>query len=129
MLQPLEDLNVIGQVMDFHEAFNHPYYATPCLPATKRAVLRSNLMLEETMELQKAMFDGDIVEIADAIGDCLYVLIGTAWEHGLALKLGQIVNEIHRSNMSKSLDMRSDGKTIKGANYTPPNLKPILDLE
>ena len=90
-------------------------------------------MYEENYEYQEAVFDNDKVEIADAVGDMLYILCGTILEHNLQDKIEDIFNEIHRSNMSK-LDsngnpvFREDGKIIKGENFFPPNLKKVLDI-
>jgi predicted HAD superfamily Cof-like phosphohydrolase len=72
------------------------------------------------------------VEIADALGDMLYILFGTALKHGLQHKLEAVFDEIHRSNMSK-LDengapvVRADGKILKSTLYTPPNIKAVLE--
>jgi predicted HAD superfamily Cof-like phosphohydrolase len=96
-----------------------------------RIILRHTLIEEEVMELLQASAKGDIVGVADAITDCLYILFGTALEWGLADKLPELFDEVHRSNMSK-LDAdgnpvyREDGKIIKGENYTPPHLKDIV---
>lgn len=119
-------------VAEFHEATDTPWYIVPSLPRFDRTQLRANLMLEETFELQQAIFAGNYELIADALADCLYVLIGTAGEHGLADKLPAIFAEVHRSNMSKmgadgKAIKRADGKIMKGPNFTLPNLKPIID--
>lgn len=89
--------------------------------------LRYDLIKEELEEYQGAAFTGDLVGVADAIGDMLYVVLGTAIAHGLDIV--PIFEEIHRSNMSKFGDhsFRDDGKLIKGPNYTPANLLPILE--
>ena len=79
----------------------------------------------------QAVQNKDIIEIADALGDMLYILCGTILEHGLQHKIEAVFDEIHRSNMSK-LDnngeplYRDDGKVIKGPNYTKPNLITFL---
>ena len=89
-------------------------------------------MQEEVIELHEAWSNKDIVEVADAITDCLYILIGTAIEFGLQDKLEDLFDEVHGSNMSK-LDengkpiYRNDGKVMKSANYYKPDLKKILD--
>lgn len=72
-----------------------------------------------------------LTEIADALGDMLYVLCGTILEHGMQYKIDEVFNEINRSNMSKlGTDgkpiYREDGKVMKGENYFKPNIKDIL---
>ena len=93
--------------------------------------LRFNLMKEENEEYLEAVQNNDLVEIADALGDMLYILCGTIVEHGLQHKIEAVFDEIQRSNMSK-LDengepiYREDGKVIKGPNYFKPNFDAIL---
>lgn len=94
--------------------------------------LRYELMREENEEYLKAAQSGDEVEVADALGDMLYILCGTIIEHGMQDVIEEVFEEIHRSNLSK-LDengrpiYREDGKVIKGPNYFPPNLKSIIE--
>jgi len=93
--------------------------------------LRHNLMKEENEEYLEACKNHDLVEIADALGDQLYILCGTILKHGLGHKIEQVFNEIQDSNMSK-LDvngepiLREDGKILKGENYFKPNIEKIL---
>ena len=93
--------------------------------------LRFNLMKEENEEYLEAVQNNDLVEIADALGDMLYILCGTILEHGLQHKIEAVFDEIQRSNMSK-LDengkpiYREDGKVMKGANYFKPDFTQIL---
>ncbi len=93
--------------------------------------LRHNLMEEENNEYLEAALNGDYVEVADALGDKLYVLLGTIIEHGMQDVIQEVFDEIHESNMSK-LDnngkpiYREDGKAMKGPNYKSPNIKIIL---
>ena len=93
--------------------------------------LRFNLMKEENEEYLEAVQNNDLVEIADALGDMLYILCGTIVEHGLQHKIEAVFDEIQRSNMSK-LDKngkpiyREDGKVLKGSNYFKPNFTEIL---
>jgi NTP pyrophosphatase (non-canonical NTP hydrolase) len=86
--------------------------------------LRHALIREELEEYWCAR---DIVEIADAIGDMLYVVLGAAVSHGLDIE--PIFEEIHRSNMTKFIDghRAENGKWIKGPSYSPANLGPIID--
>ena len=88
-------------------------------------------MKEENEEYLEAAKNGDIVEVADALGDMMYILCGTIIEHGMQHIIEEVFDEIHRSNLSK-LDengnpiYREDGKVIKGPDYFPPNLKQFL---
>ena len=93
--------------------------------------LRFNLMKEENEEYLEAVENNDIVEIADALGDMLYILCGTILEHGLQHKIEEVFDEIQRSNMSKLGEdgkpiYREDGKVMKGPNYSKPNFSAIL---
>ena len=89
-------------------------------------------MNEENSEYLEAAKNGDIVEVADALGDQLYILCGTILKHGLQHKIVEIFTEIQRSNMSK-LDIngkpiyREDGKVLKSSLYFRPNIKAILE--
>ena len=94
--------------------------------------LRFDLMAEENGEYLEAAKKGDVTEVADALGDMLYILCGTIIEHGMQNVIDDVFEEIHRSNLSK-LDengnpiYREDGKVVKGANYFPPNLKKFFE--
>ncbi len=94
--------------------------------------LRFNLMDEENKEYLEAAQNNDMVEVADALGDMLYILCGTILEHGMQHKIEEVFEEIQRSNMSKlGADgkpiYREDGKVLKGPNYFKPNIQQILD--
>nr|WP_299384527.1 nucleoside triphosphate pyrophosphohydrolase family protein [Allomuricauda sp.] len=94
--------------------------------------LRFNLMDEENKEYLEAANEGDLVEVADALGDMLYILCGTILEHGMQYKIEEVFNEIQRSNMSKlGADgkpiYREDGKVLKGPNYFKPDIAGILE--
>jgi predicted HAD superfamily Cof-like phosphohydrolase len=94
--------------------------------------LRFNLMDEENKEYLEAAFNNDIVEVADALGDMLYILCGTILEHGMQHKIEEVFEEIQRSNMSKlGADgkpiYREDGKVLKGPNYFKPDIQAVLD--
>jgi predicted HAD superfamily Cof-like phosphohydrolase len=122
----------VKQVEDFQKAFGGFIGEGASFPPLERCVLRQKLLQEEVLELHVAWSNDDIVEVADAITDCLYILIGTAIEFGLQDKLEDLFDEVHGSNMSK-LDengkpiYRNDGKVMKSANYYKPDLKKILD--
>ena len=125
--------NTIDQVKEFAEAFNIKYSKEMNPNLDQSTIdLRFRLMEEENLEYLEAAKNNDIVEIADALGDILYILCGTILAHGLQHKIVEVFNEIQRSNMSK-LDVngkpvfREDGKILKGPNYFKPNIKDILD--
>lgn len=94
-------------------------------------LLRFNLMDEENKEYLEAATNKDMVEVADALGDMLYILCGTILEHGMQHKIEEVFYEIQRSNMSKLGEdgkpiYREDGKVLKGPNYFKPNILGIL---
>ena len=94
-------------------------------------LLRYNLMKEENEEYLEAVQNKDMVEIADALGDMLYILCGTIIEHGLQDKIEAVFDEIQRSNLSKLGQdgqplYREDGKVMKGPNYFKPDFSAIL---
>jgi len=96
-----------------------------------KSELRFNLMKEENEEYLEAVQNNDLVEVADALGDMLYILCGTILEHGLQHKIEEVFDEIQRSNMSKLGEdgkpiYREDGKVMKGPNYFKPNFEDIL---
>lgn len=94
--------------------------------------LRYELMKEENEEYLKAAADGELSEVADALGDMLYILCGTILEHGLQDKIEEVFQEIQSSNMSKlGADgkpvYREDGKVLKGPHFKKPDLKKVLE--
>ena len=122
----------LAAVQEFHEAFDLGVKEEPTAAlGAKKVQLRYELMKEENEEYLEAAQKGDLVEVADALGDMLYILCGTIVEHGLQHKISEVFDEIQRSNMSKlGLDgkpiYREDGKVLKGPNYSKPNLEKIL---
>lgn len=155
----LEKLDALNQVADFHRTFKHPIEPTPIIPSEKRCKLRVELISEELKELQEAIDNNDLVEVADALCDIQYVLSGAVLEFGLGEKFKELFDEVQRSNMSKTcksleeaeatmkhykakdgvdsyvkqegdqyLVYRStDNKTLKSINYSPADLKSILN--
>ena len=141
--------NSYERVKEFHEVFGHPVGEKPEIPNDDRKSLRLALILEEAIELAEAMgfhteeledatykmlntgplIEGNIIGIADALGDLDYVVNGAALEHGIDLPA--VTAEVHRSNMTKlgpegKPIYREDGKILKGEGYEPPNLEKIL---
>ncbi|OOV19018.1 nucleoside triphosphate pyrophosphohydrolase family protein [Flavobacterium sp. LM4] len=122
----------IDAVKEFHTAFKIGHSETPIadLGETKKH-LRYNLMKEENEEYLEAVQNNDLIEIADALGDMMYILCGTIIEHGLQDKIEAVFDEIQRSNMSKlGTDgkpiYREDGKVMKGPNYFKPDFSKLL---
>jgi phosphoribosyl-ATP pyrophosphohydrolase len=123
----------IAAVAAFHDAFGIENNYAPTANLSEADIeLRFNLMQEENEEYLEAAKNNDIVEIADALGDQLYILCGTILRHGLQDKIIEVFEEIQRSNMSK-LDengnpiYREDGKVLKSNLYFRPNIKAILE--
>ena len=120
-------------VKEFHKAFKLNYLDKPKADlGTDKNKLRFNLMKEENEEYFEAANNNDMVEVADALGDMLYILCGTIIEHGMQHKIDEIFSEIQNSNMSKlgsdgNPIYREDGKVLKGPNYFKPNIKGILE--
>ncbi|WP_395052075.1 hypothetical protein [Flavobacterium sp.] len=122
----------INSVKEFHSAFKIGYSENIIGDlGENKNLLRYNLMKEENEEYLEAVQNNDVVEIADALGDMLYILCGTIIEHGLQHKIEEVFEEIQRSNMSKLGEngepiYREDGKVMKGPNYFKPNFEVIL---
>ena len=158
-MKKLEKLDSLNQVEAFHKAFKQPVLDEPTIPDRKRCDLRIELIAEELKELQEAINQKDMIEIADALCDIQYVLTGSVHEFGLGSKFVELFNEVDRSNMSKACKTleeaeatvkhykenkdtdsyikeedglflvyrKGDNKALKSVNYSPANLKPILD--
>lgn len=115
-----------GKVIEFHEAFGHPTPHIPIFPHADRISLRLGLITEELSELSQALEARNLTEVADALGDILYVTYGMGIEFGLPMNA--IFGAIHDSNMSKlgkdgKPIYREDGKIMKGPNYKKPTEK------
>lgn len=118
-------------VDEFHRLFECERATEPCLVSETTAKLRHKLMEEENQEYLDACKENNLVKIADALGDKFYILCGTILTHGMQHVIEECFDEIHRSNLSKlgpdgKPMRREDGKVIKGPNYIPPNLNPII---
>ena len=154
-----EMIDPLNQVAEFHKTFQHPVLDEPTIPSEKRCALRVSLIAEELKELEEAIADRDLVEIADALCDIQYVLSGAILEFGLGPKFKTLFDEVQRSNMSKAcatmeeaeasvkhykerkgedckieekegkflLYRTGDRKTLKSINYSPADLKGILE--
>ncbi len=119
-------------VEKFHDSFGIENNYSPTTELSVNEIeLRHRLMQEENDEYLEAAKKGDLVEVADALGDQLYILCGTILKHGLQNKIEEIFSEIQRSNMSKLDDngrpiYREDGKIMKSTNYFKPNIERVL---
>jgi predicted HAD superfamily Cof-like phosphohydrolase len=117
----------------FHKSFGLGVCAAPRANlGSRKNELRYRLMEEENKEYLEAAQSDDLVEVADALGDMLYILCGTILEHGMQYKIEEVFEEIQRSNMSKlGKDgkplYREDGKVLKGPDYFKPDIKGILE--
>ena len=106
----MDKIDALNQVAEFHRTFKHPIEAQPIIPAPARCELRVNLIAEELKELEKAIKDKDIVEVADALCDIQYVLSGAVLEFGLGEKFRALFDEVQRSNMSKSCSTEEEAQ-------------------
>lgn len=155
----MDKIDPLNQVAEFHRTFRHPILTRPQIPGEDRCKLRVSLIAEELKELQEAIEDNDMVEIADALCDIQYVLSGAVLEFGLGEKFRELFDEVQRSNMSKACDSEEeakqtvthyktekdtdayyeerdgkwlvyragDNKTLKSINYSPADLKSIIE--
>jgi predicted HAD superfamily Cof-like phosphohydrolase len=116
-------------VKDFHQAFGQRIGEKPELPDREERILRRNLITEEFNELTDAEYANDLVEIADALADIIYIACGTAVSYGIPLD--DVFAEVHRSNMAKLVDgkviLREDGKIQKPEGWTAPDIRSVLD--
>ena len=154
----MTDPKTLTSVAEFHKTFQHPILDEPSIPSETRCKLRVSLIAEELNELEEAIKEKNLVEIADALCDIQYVLSGAVLEFGLKDKFNSLFEEVQRSNMSKACKSEeeakatqahylakgvesyykeidglylvfrsSDNKTLKSINYSPANLKSILE--
>jgi len=155
----MEKIDALNQVAEFHRTFKHPIEKEPVIPDERRCKLRVALIQEELNELEAAINENDLVEIADALCDIQYVLSGAVLEFGLGDKFKELFDEVQRSNMSKTCSSleeaeetvayykkerevdcyfkktdghylvyrKSDNKTLKSIQYSPPELKSIIE--
>jgi len=116
----------------FHTTYGLGVNQTPQADLGKdKNKLRFSLMKEENEEYLEAAQNNNLTEVADALGDMLYLLCGTILEHGLQHKIEEVFDQIQKSNMSKlgkdgKPIYREDGKVMKGPNYFKPDFSKIL---
>jgi predicted HAD superfamily Cof-like phosphohydrolase len=121
-------LNPQDALREFHEAFDLTRSEVPGLPSKDVRDLRINLLKEEWEEYLEGEATDDLIEIADALADMVYLAYGTAVAYGIPLD--KVFEEVHSSNMSKLVDgkviRREDGKILKPAGWTPPDINSVL---
>ena len=122
----------LRKVEEFHKAFGQENGRWPRLIPNSDYDLRHTLMKEENDEYLDACYKKSLVEIADALGDQLYILCGTILKHGMQHIIEDVFNEIQESNMSKLGEdgkpvLRPDGKILKGPGYFRPNINKFLE--
>jgi len=121
----------LQQLWDFQSIYDQTRNTTPTLIEPDDYYLRYRLGKEELVEYLDACNNDDLVEITDALADQLYILLGTMIAHGMQDIIGDVFNEVHRSNMSKLGEdgkpiYREDGKVLKGPNFSKPNIEQFL---
>lgn len=132
-VKPLSLNEAASHVRAFHDAFGIRNASEPVGDIGDReALLRYKLIREENEEYLDAALRGDLVEVADALGDILYILCGTLLKHGLEDRIHEVFREIQRSNMSKlGADgkpiYREDGKVMKGPGYFKPDIAAAME--
>jgi predicted HAD superfamily Cof-like phosphohydrolase len=125
--------STLDRVREFHEAYGLPVAHEPKIADEKVNGLRVELLREELEELTVALKDRDLTEVLDALTDLQYVLDGAYLSFGLHSLKEKAFAEVHRANMSKlgadgkPVVRESDGKILKGPNYTPPDIKSIVE--
>ena len=126
------EVSNFDRVVEFMKTFGQEVKSSPEFPSEDILQLRGELIFEELIELQDAVGQKDIVEVADALTDLLYVIYGAG--ASLGIDLDACFKEVHSSNMSKLMPdgtvlRREDGKVLKGPNYFVPDLKKVLDIK
>jgi predicted HAD superfamily Cof-like phosphohydrolase len=122
----------IEQVKQFHKTFGQPILDTPQIPEKGRCELRYALIAEELEEFKEAYEANDIVGVADALTDLLYVVLGSHNEFGLHAIAEKLFDEVQRSNMSKldengQVIYKPNGKVAKSDLFSEPDLKSIVE--
>lgn len=114
-------------VFDFHKKYNGHIEDIPNIGTSELRMLRSRLIGNEFSEFLTACNTKNLVEIADALGDLLYVVYGAAVSFGI--DLAPVFAEIHRSNMTKLGTHDPGGKITKGPDFVPPDLATVLAMQ
>ncbi|SHM31591.1 Phosphoribosyl-ATP pyrophosphohydrolase [Cyclobacterium lianum] len=106
----MKEPQCLSAVARFHQAFQHPVLTEPSIPDASRCRLRVDLIAEELQELEEAIANQNLVEVADALCDIQYVLSGAILEFGLADKFQSLFEEVQRSNMSKACKSEAEAR-------------------
>ena len=128
----MRDMSNFSKVKTFMNTYGQDVKEQASFPDDKIVQLRVDLIEEELNELKEAIENNDIVEVADALTDILYVTYGAG--HSFGVDLDECFDEVQRSNMSKLGEdgnpiYNDSGKVMKGPNYYAPNLKKIIELD
>ena len=128
----MSDMSNFNKVKTFMNTYGQDVKEKAEFPENKIVQLRIDLIEEELNELKEAIKNKDIVEVADALTDILYVTYGAG--HSFGVNLDECFDEVQRSNMSKLGEdgrpiYNDSGKVMKGPNYFAPNLKKIVNLD
>ena len=121
-------MSYFTDVMEFHRAFGQRIGEVPEFPDDEERKLRVKLLREEFREYLDGESFNDIVEVADALADIIYIACGTAVSYGIPLD--RVFTEVHRSNMAKLVDgkviRREDGKIQKPEGWSAPDVEGVL---
>ena len=122
----MSNFNKVGTFM---KTFGQEVKTKPSFSSNKINKLRIDLIKEELEELQEAMKNNDLLEVADALTDILYVTYGAG--HAFGVDLDKCFDEVQNSNMSKLGEngdpiYNESGKVMKGPNYFKPNLSKFV---
>jgi len=123
--QPLDYINMLDE---FHRACGYNHSPIPSVDDRDRVTLWTNLLREEVGELLEALESGNLVAVADGIGDSLYVLFGMSLAFGIPIQ--EVFSEIHASNLSKikrGTTWRPDGKVLRSDDYRKPDIRGIIE--
>jgi predicted HAD superfamily Cof-like phosphohydrolase len=128
----MSDMSNFNKVKAFMNTYGQDIKEKASFPEDSIVKLRVDLIEEELNELKEAIKNNDIVEVADALTDILYVTYGAG--HSFGVNLDKCFDEVQRSNMSKLGEdgnpiYNDSGKVMKGPNYSSPNLKKIIELD
>lgn len=125
-MKKYKEADGLNLVAEFHDMFDLPILESPTIPDKKRCELRYALLAEELEEFQEALANDNLIEAADALADLQYVLSGAILELGLADKFGQLFNEVHRSNMSKTCKSLEEAEATQAYYLQEKNTESIL---
>ena len=125
----MSDMSNFNKVKAFMNTYGQDIKEKASFPEDSIVQLRVDLIEEELNELKEAIKNNDIVEVADALTDILYVTYGAG--HSFGVNLDKCFDEVQRSNMSKLGEdgnpiYNDSGKVMKGPNYSVPDLKKII---